>query len=112
MPQEEKSMQPILASPLASFTGKKVKFPYDFLEIIWDDAVSNSESWTTVADILEPERVITRGWKVKETDAAITLASSIDYAEAEGETVGNTMTIPKGMIIQMRKVKVTYARSA
>lgn len=91
---------------------RAIKHPYDFIEIVWDDAVSNSESWIAPENILDPERVVTRGWKVKETPAAVTIANSISHQTAESETVGNTMTIPRGMIVSMRKIKVSNARNS
>lgn len=89
---------------------KIAKSPYKFYEIVWDDATSNSESWVHLNDIDEVERVITRGWLVKETDRALTIANSISAQEDKMDTVGNVMTIPRGMIITQREIKVTSAR--
>jgi hypothetical protein len=84
--------------------------PYPFVEIIWDDAASNSATWVTADEITGPEQVITRGWLVKETDAYVALASSVANEELHEETVGNTMTIPKGMIVSRRELKLSTLR--
>lgn len=84
--------------------------PYLFVEIVWDDAASNSETWVTTDAIAGPEQVITRGWLVKETDKYIAIAGSVANEAIENETVGNTMTIPKGMIVSRRELKLSTAR--
>lgn len=85
--------------------------PYPFVEVIWDDAASNSEAWVHKDDIALPEQVITRGWLIKENDRSIAIASSISNIEEFEDTVGNTMTIPKGMIVSRRKITVSNASS-
>lgn len=81
--------------------------PFPFVEVVWDDAVSNSASWVTTEEIAGPEQVITRGWLVKETAKAVTLAGSVANEAVDNETVGNTMTIPRGMIVSRRELKLT-----
>lgn len=90
---------------------KEYKPPYPYMEVVWDDASSNSESWVDIADVVEPERVITRGWLVKKTERAITLASSVALEEKYEDSVGNTMTVPLGMIISQREIRVSNASS-
>jgi hypothetical protein len=86
--------------------------PYKFVEIIWDDASSNSESWANIKDIAEPEQVISRGWLVKETgepgsiEGYVCVAASLSNEELAEEVVGNTMTVPRGMIVSMRELSV------
>lgn len=87
------------------------KIPYPLVEVIWDDAASNSESWVHIDEIVVPERVNTTGFLVKETDTYLTIAASVSAVEDYIETVGNTMTIPKGMIVTRREVKLVNARS-
>lgn len=89
---------------------KAFKIPYPLVEIIWDDAASNSESWVNLSDIQEPERVNTTGFLVKETDEYLTVANSVSAEEDFIDTVGNTMTIPKGMIISRREVRIANVR--
>jgi hypothetical protein len=84
--------------------------PYPFIEVVWDDAASNSETWVEPAAITGLERVITRGWLIKETEAFVALASSVPNEEIENVTVGNTMTIPIGMIVSRRVLKLTTAK--
>lgn len=90
---------------------KGFKIPYPLVEIIWDDASSNSESWVHLDDIVRPERVNTTGFLVKETEEFITIAASVSAVEEYIDTVGNTMTIPKGMIVSRREVRLVNARS-
>lgn len=87
------------------------RIPYPIVEVIWEDAASNSESWVDLDDIAEPEKVNTTGFLVKETDVYVTVATSVSMEEDKIKTVGNTMTIPKGMIVSRREVRVTNARS-
>lgn len=89
----------------------KYKIPYPLAEVIWDDAASNSESWVSIKDIQPPEQVITIGWVVKDVPSEpgqrgyVTIASSLSNEELEEDVVGNTMTIPRGMIVSMRIVR-------
>lgn len=83
--------------------------PYKLTEVIWDDAASNSEAWVHKDDMEAPEQVITIGYVIKEDDRAVYIASSVANDEEHEETVGNTMTIPKGMIVSRRNVKVVNA---
>ena len=83
---------------------KRYAPPFPFVEIIWDDAASNSQTWVEVGDITGPEQVVTRGWLVKETNSYVCIAGSVANEAIEDETVGNTMTIPKGMIVERREL--------
>jgi len=85
--------------------------PYPLVAIVWDDAASNSSTWVLPSEIAGPEQVITVGFLVKETDTYITVAGSVANEAIENETVGNTMTIPKGMIVARRELRLTPARS-
>ncbi len=86
------------------------KIPYPLVEIIWDDATSNSDTWVHVDNISTPERVNTTGFLVKETEIAVTVAGSVAAEEHGVQTVGNTMTIPRGMIVSRREIRVTKSR--
>ncbi len=90
---------------------KNYKPPYKYVEVVWEDATSNSESWVHINDIVAPERVVTRGWLVKETEKAVTLASSVSLEEDFEETVGNTMTVPVGMIVSRRELRVSVVNN-
>jgi len=89
---------------------KPYRPPYPFVEIIWDDASSNSESWTSIKDIAAPEQVITRGWLVQDTDAYVSIAASVSNEDLHEEVVGNTMTIPRGMIVSRRVLSLSTKR--
>lgn len=84
--------------------------PYKFVEVIWDDAASNNETWVQAKDITAPEQVITRGWLVRDTEKWVGVAGSVANEDLEEDHVGNTMTIPRGMIVSMREIKVITAK--
>ena len=87
------------------------KPPYKFVEIIWDDAASNSQTWVHVQDVAAPAPVITRGWVIRDEPKFVALASSVSNEELEEDHVGNTMTIPRGMIVTMRELKLTTVKT-
>jgi hypothetical protein len=84
--------------------------PYKFVEIIWDDAASNSETWVKADGITAPEQVITRGWLVRDEPKWVGVAGSVANEDLEEDHVGNTMTVPRGMIVSMRELKLTTAK--
>lgn len=83
------------------------KFP--LVQVLWTDAASNAATWTTVSDIVETIKVLSVGWAVKDTEAYLTLASSMHVEEEDGD-VGNTMTIPRGMILSVKEIRVSNPR--
>jgi hypothetical protein len=86
------------------------KPPYKFVEVVWEDAASNSETWVTAKEITAPEEVITRGWLVRDEPKYVAVASSVSNEDLEEDHVGNTLTIPRGMIMTMRELRLTTAR--
>lgn len=86
------------------------KPPYPLVEVVWDDASSNSETWVTSKDIAEPEQVITIGYLVKNEKKFVTVAGSVPNEALEEDHIGNTMTIPRGMIVSMREIRPTTIR--
>jgi hypothetical protein len=86
---------------------KKYKPPYKFVEIVWDDAASNSETWVQPKDVTAPEQVITRGWLIRDEPKFVTVASSVSNEDLDEDHVGNTIAIPRGMIETMRELKLT-----
>lgn len=100
----------IKKSKMPTMAGKKPSIPYPLTEVIWNDAASNSETWVHLKDITPPEKVNSTGFLVKETDDYITIAVSVSVEQANMDTVGNTMTIPKGMILSRREVRIVNAR--
>lgn len=85
------------------------KPPYKFVEVVWEDAASNSETWVTAKEITAPEEVITRGWLVRDEPKYVAVASSVSNEDLEEDHVGNTLTIPRGMIMTMRELRLTTA---
>lgn len=89
---------------------KAYKPPYPLVEVVWDDAASNSETWVTTKDIQPPEQVITVGYLVKERKRYVCVASSVPNEDCHEDQIGNTMTIPRGMIVTMREIKPTTVK--
>jgi hypothetical protein len=91
--------------------GKKgYVIPFRRVEVIWDDATSNSDSWVEIDDIVKPERVNTSGWLVKEEETYVTVAASVS-ADGEGsDVVGNTMTVPRGMIVSIKDISIARSK--
>lgn len=86
---------------------KKVKSPErDFMEVTWLDA-SSEDGWIDENTNLEPPEMITRGWLYKNEEKYLVLVNSI-VQDGEG-SVGGSNTIPKGMIVSSRKLKVSNA---
>jgi hypothetical protein len=91
-----------MAKPAAVY-----KPPYKFVEIVWDDAASNSETWVLARNIAGPEQVITRGWLVRDEPKYVAVASSVSNEDLEEDHVGNTITVPRGMVVSMRELRLT-----
>lgn len=87
------------------------KPPYKFVEVVWEDAASNSETWVIAKEITGPEEVITRGWLVRDETKYVAVASSVSNEDLEEDHVGNTLTIPRGMIMSMRELRLTTAKA-
>jgi hypothetical protein len=85
----------------------KKPLPYKLYYVEWMDAASN-EGWVSPDDDTSPEIIISVGWLIKETEVYITLANSM-HKNAAGQ-VGGTMTIPNGMIINKKEVKLSASR--
>ncbi|WP_315728721.1 MULTISPECIES: hypothetical protein [unclassified Bradyrhizobium] len=84
--------------------------PHPFVEVIWDDASSKTE-WVPPADAGGLERVLTRGFLVKEDNRMIAIAGSVAGEQVEVETVGDVISIPKGMIVARRELVVAAKRA-
>lgn len=89
----------------------KYKIPYRSVEVVWEDAASNSDSWISIPDISEPIQINTRGWLIKDEDGYVVVAASVSHDGEGDDNVGNTMTIPRGMILSIKDIKVVNARS-
>lgn len=78
----------------------------DFLEVVWHDA-SSEDGWIDENTDLSPPVMTTRGWLYKEEEKYIVLVNTL-RSDMDGG-VGGSNTIPKGMIISSRKLKVSNA---
>jgi hypothetical protein len=91
----QKELEPTilpLPGPLAN------KWPYDLVEIIWDDATTD-HGWEGVSEIeLGGELVTTIGFLIKQNRQYVMVGASI-YCDDSGEHSFNArVQIPKGMI--------------
>ena len=78
----------------------------DRVEITWDDATGDS-GWVGVKEVKWPKmRCRTLGFFIQANELAVMLADSLfeDWEEADG-TIGGVTTIPRGMVIRVRKVR-------
>lgn len=75
-----------------------------FIEVVWLDA-SSTDGWIDESTDLSPPQMTTRGWLYKETDTYVTLVNTLRGDQEGG--VGGSNTIPKGMILSQRKLKVS-----
>lgn len=88
----------------------KVTFSYNtYMEVTWLDA-SSEDGWISQETDLSPPRMVTRGWLYKETDTYIVLVNS-QNTNSDQEIVGGSNSIPKGMIVSSRKLRVSSVRS-
>ncbi len=79
--------------------------PYSLVEVIWNDAASNPNTWVGLDEISGHEQVRSVGFLVKQTDDFIALAGSVSNEDVDDETVGNTLSIPKGMVVSTRTIR-------
>lgn len=83
------------------------KLPYnDFMEVEWLDA-SSEDGWVDHTTDLSPPVMVTRGWLYRDEEKYLVLVNSL--SKDDKEIVGGTNTIPKGMIVSTRKLKVSNA---
>lgn len=87
-------------------TVKPSSLPY--MEVTWLDA-SSEDGWIDQTTDLSPPEMVTRGWLYKETDTYLVLVNTIGNDHDHG--VGGSNSIPKGMIVSSRKLRVSNARS-
>lgn len=81
---------------------KKKELP--FMEVIWLDA-SSEDGWIDDTTDLAPPVMITRGWLYKDEEKYLVLVNSL-VKEGDG-SVGGSNTIPKGMIVSSRMLRVS-----
>ena len=83
---------------------KKPKISFPFVEVDWEDIVSD-DAWVGAENLPEPAKMHTRAFLVKETTRAIYLAATLDIAQPPHVNFGEVITIPKGCVLKMRKVR-------
>ena len=71
----------------------------------WDDAVADA-GWTSRHDNERPDRCLSIGAVVAENEASITLAGSWGRDSDGAIQSNNRMTIPAGMIVRRRFVRL------
>lgn len=76
------------------------------MEVTWHDA-SSEDGWIDKDTDLSPPVMVTRGWLYKDEKNYLVLVNTIRKDMDGG--VGGSNTIPKGMIISQRKLKVSNA---
>lgn len=76
------------------------------MEVVWHDA-SSEDGWIDQTTDLSPPEMVTRGWLYKDEEKYLVLVNSLRKDQDGG--VGGSNTIPKGMIISSRKLKVSNA---
>jgi hypothetical protein len=84
-----------------------------YVEVIWEDAVAHNETWVDLSTEAVPTLlVLSRGWLVHDDadDSYISIAASIPAPGCDDQTVGNVTSIPRGMIREMRDIKVSKPR--
>jgi hypothetical protein len=84
-------------------------WPFDLVEILWDDAGTSSGWENETAIKPEEELVTTIGFLVKKTKKCFIVAASSYYNEVDEEYCFNArIQIPKGMV---KKVKVLVPKN-
>ena len=85
------------------------KFKYPLVEVIWNDAESDS-SWSEVpTEKLKPTLALTIGFLVAEDEEHVLIADA--YFLTSSKTIGNTTKIPRGMIKEMNRLNVSRKRN-
>ncbi len=76
-----------------------------FVEVRWHDAISLA-TWTSTKDLPSEAKTpecISRGWLMVDDKRQVTLAATISE---NGDDVGEVVSIPRGMVVSMRTLKV------
>lgn len=79
-------------------------YPYDIVEIIWDDAEAHEAGWQAPPETLTPALCMTVGFLVKESKRHLIISHTTD-----GEQINGRFQIPKGMI---KSIKVLYSKTS
>lgn len=82
-------------------------FPYDFVEVIWDDAKCET-GWMPENEMEEPgeEIAYSVGWLVQKTKKHLVIGASISLNEDDGVYhFNNRQQIPRGMVKSIKVLK-------
>ncbi len=82
------------------------KKPYIFVEIEWLDAHHTSEEHDVNHDVWYPATQITRGWLVRNETYENFITIANEYNKDEPNLVRGLDSIPKGMIVEVRRKRV------
>jgi len=88
------------------------KWPFKFVEVVWNDIVSCSE-WRSTKKPPLYATVHHRGWLIWDEDDWITVSGSLSEHDEEDKLVnpediyamGDSTTIPRGCIVSIKEVK-------
>jgi hypothetical protein len=74
------------------------------VEVVWSDIVASS-SWYDDKDVTEmrPEKCVSVGFLVRETEELVTLVST--YSPEGDDRWANTICIPKGCILKKLRIR-------
>lgn len=82
---------------------KTGKYPYNVVEIVWDDAEAQEAGWAPAPDKLTESLAMTVGFLIKETKKHVLISHTTD-----AEQINGRLQIPKGMI---KSIKVLYSKT-
>jgi hypothetical protein len=80
-----------------------------FVEIVWHDAISDS-AWRTASHTHELAQITTRGWLIKKTRTAITVAATYGEQNDEEAEVNQILTIPRSWLASVTEVEIKPVR--
>lgn len=78
-----------------------------FVEVEWADAVSTAD-WRSPDNLPRVIPCISRGWLVIDDEEQVTLVATMQ--QMDNGHVGEVVSIPRGMVLRIRKLKVSYGR--
>jgi len=78
-----------------------------FVEVEWADAISTAD-WRDDHHLPAVVKCTSRGWLLIDDDEQVTLAGTLQ--EGDDGHVGEIVSIPRGMVKRIRRLKVSYGR--
>lgn len=77
-----------------------------FVEVEWIDAISVA-TWRAPDEMPRVTQCISRGWLIVDEKEQVTLAATRQPINGD---LGEIISIPRGMVKRMRRLKVSYGR--